>query len=809
MRTISHAGVWALGWIAAASCAVAQSPVRRVPVPAPGRPGAVFLAGETVRVRVPAERGAALRSWRVSDDRGKVVKTGDRAPGADAVEPGRLGVGWYKVEFLDAKGRAAAWTTAAVLARLAAPTPADSPICADAASAWFSRRYRGRETAAQETFARLAAWAGVNWIRDRMSWGEIERQRGRFADRTLYDSSAAIQARAGLRVLQVFHSTPGWATDKTLDGPRAWKRFPRDLRVLYAFCRAMAVRFKGRVLAWEPWNEANIRSFGGHLIDEMCALQKAACLGFKAGEPNLTVCWNVFAGAGSRLHAEGVLANEAWPYFDTYNIHSYNRPKDYLELFAPARRAACGRPIWLTECGIRLRAQTKRPWGDLSPNDERRQAEFIARSYASSLYAGVSRHFFFILGNYVEGSTQFGLLRHDFTPRPGYAALAAVGRLLAGARPLGRLSPSVYAFRARPDGRERDVLVAWGQDEKQPLPADLPIERVFDYLGRPLGRSAPPRLASAPVFIVLPRGAARRLSLEPPPNAAGRREGPRSPIVFQVSLPASAARLGVQAYALEPGRTNDLPLFVYNFSDRAASGTVKIEQPPSAGAAELSAHSLTLPPMGRRRLLVRVSLPQAGRPLLEGSLVRVRGEFGAAGRPVIAFRIAADLAKLEPRFVRPLPGADRADRWENNIVGGATMTRAPARPAGVLFHMRFGDSDPWAYPRLRLSPTERPDDSFDGLRLTVQVLEGEGTVRVQFIEECGAAYVATLNVNPARRTPQRVVAFFKRSRWGSFSRRDPDGALQPRRIRAVLVGVNSRRRSEVKMLVRSLAWVRY
>ena len=68
-------------------------------------------------------------------------------------------------------------------------------------------------------------------------------------------------------------------------------------------------------------------------------------------------------------------------------------------------------------------------------DDERRQAAFIAQSYATSLFAGVQRHFFFILGNYIENEVQFGLLRHDHTPRPGYVALAAVGRFLAGSVP--------------------------------------------------------------------------------------------------------------------------------------------------------------------------------------------------------------------------------------------------------------------------------------------------------------------------------------------------------------------------------------
>ena len=54
----------------------------------------------------------------------------------------------------------------------------------------------------------------------------------------------------------------------------------------------MAERFHGKVIAWEPWNEGNAGNFGGYTLDELCTIQKAAYLGFKAGDPALTVCWN-------------------------------------------------------------------------------------------------------------------------------------------------------------------------------------------------------------------------------------------------------------------------------------------------------------------------------------------------------------------------------------------------------------------------------------------------------------------------------------------------------------------------------------
>ncbi|MFV1965953.1 MAG: hypothetical protein ACC628_11050 [Pirellulaceae bacterium] len=796
MRLPSLLCLWLLvasptAWVAGAD--------RHVAEPLPDHPGNVYRMGEEVTAPVP--EGAV--HWRASDIDGTVVIQGPIAPDQKRIHLGRLPIGWYRIDVGDASGTSLAWTTAAVIASPAVPIRLDSPVCVDSATSWFSHRYRGEEAAKQEAFANLAALAGVNWIRDRLSWDQVETEPGRFAEATLYDRAASLQARHGLHVLQVFHGTPGWAADKTLDGKHAGKRFARDLRMHYEFCKAMARRFKGRVVAWEPWNEANIEPFGGHTIDEMCSMQKAAFLGFKAGDPEVTVCWNVYAGSGSGLHREGVLANESWPYFETYNIHSYRPPEAYLDQFETARQAASGRPIWITECGIRLQTNSEPPWGDLVPADERRQAEFVARSYASSLYAGVDRHFFFILGNYIESGVQFGLLRHDLTPRPGYVALAAVGRFLGGAECLGRLSPTVYAFRAHPDGKSRDLLVAWGDGA---LPEGLEVEAIYDHFGRPLGTDARSKRTDAAVFVILPAGGLQNVELESPPELASPREGAAGPVVLQVSLPYHATRLGSQAHEVEPGRKVDLPIFAYNFSDRPVRGTVVVTKSPSHWQVTLASEPLELKPMARQQIPASVTLPAGGSELAAGAWVHLRGDFGETGRTVLAFRLAADLKKLRPTRVHRIRPGNHAENWQDNIMTGGRMHHGPAQPTGARFEMQFADTDPWAYPRLTLTPEDVPGNEFDGLALTVQLLEGTGTVHVQFAEANGASYLAEAGVDPDDRSPQRALVLFRNCQWGPFSKRDSDGKLTPSDIRSILVGINSRPDTTVKMVVRDLEW---
>jgi hypothetical protein len=378
----------------------------------------------------------------------------------------------------------------------------------------------------------------------------------------------------------------------------------------------------------------------------MCTHQKAAYLGYKAGNPDLTVCWNVYAGAGSPLHTKGVLENQTWPYFETYNIHSYRKPDDYLKQFAPARQAACGRPIWITECGVRAVAKTPKPWSEMSQEDEIKQAKFLARSYASSLFAGVNRHFFFILGNYHEREVQFGLLRYDQTPRPGYVALATLGRLLAGARCLGRWIPQenppvrIYAFNSRPDGRHRDVLVLWADKSTTwPLPKSLSVEAVYDYLGKPLDKNAMAKIDSAPVFVIIQKDTARNMPLEPPSHSSAFRGGKPSPVVLQLQMHNNSTMLDRQAHTVPPNKETNLNLLAYNFSDKTVTGTITVQNSPQGCKLTPDRWEITIEPMERKRLPARVTVNASGTDKANDGWIKLQGDFEDAGRSVLAFRL--------------------------------------------------------------------------------------------------------------------------------------------------------------------------
>ncbi|HTL30628.1 MAG TPA: glycosyl hydrolase, partial [Tepidisphaeraceae bacterium] len=386
------------------------------PRPLPNHPGNIFVEGENVSLAGDSKQAGG---WKLVDYDGKTIK--EAKSGAEPMEFGKLPIGYYELRGADGKTQ----TTIGVIAPLAAPTPKTSPIGIDVAMAWIYP-----DEAQRHAVANLCNLAGMNWVRDRMSWPELESKPGEFAPPNRYDQTAELQTKAGLNVLQVNHIGPPWLKNA--------KRFPLDLRDAYRFYKEMAKRFKGKIVALEPWNEADIDMFGGHTGCEMASMQKASYLGIKAGNPDMIACQNVFAIARPETLAD-FTANRAGPYFDRFDVHHYVALHRYDEYYALYRAASSGKPMWVTEFNITV------SWsGDpkaQEPNDQNLhiQAERVAKMFSKTLFNGVKAQFYFMLPHYVEGKLQYGLLRPDLTPRPGYVSLAAAGRLLAGAKPLGRL----------------------------------------------------------------------------------------------------------------------------------------------------------------------------------------------------------------------------------------------------------------------------------------------------------------------------------------------------------------------------------
>jgi hypothetical protein len=512
-------------------------------------PGNIFIVGEDAHIELPT----SWHGWRAIDIDGKDVGS----EGSQNIAGLRgLGVGYYEFLQKDGPGK----VTAAVVNKVT-PTP-NTPIAIDAAMSWF---YADPDEI--RAACRLCQLAGVNWVRDRLSWPELQSERGKWADESRYERSMRIQHEAGLKILQVNHASPLWAKKNQA-------HFPDDLRDVYVFYRGLAKRWNGLADAIEPWNEPDIDLFGGHTGCEIATFQKAAYLGLNAGDPNLPVCEAVFAiDRAETLDEFGT--NTAYPYFDIYNLHHYIGLPMYSRAYGRHRAVNGGRPMWTTEFNLTINwadEATKEP----SHEDLRVQGYRVGKVFSGALYEGSEKAFYFILGDYVERNLQYGLIHKDMTPRPAYVAFAAVGRLLNGAKPIGRIELGdeklkAYAFSTVVDGAPKETVVAWSETK----PSDFKLhaaEASYDYLGRKLPQPIFAELTRATVYFVLPPGGTKELKITPPPAKPKRLDGNPCPVVLQIVGKGDSKQ---SAFVLDDAR--QLRLVAYNFGDKPAQGSLKLQ----------------------------------------------------------------------------------------------------------------------------------------------------------------------------------------------------------------------------------------
>lgn len=451
----------------------------------------------------------------------------------------------------------------------------DSAIASDLATSWLVKPEQF------DSLAQLAKLCGIFWIRDRITWGELESNRGKWADNTRYDVSAEIQTKHGLRVYQVFHATPEWAQEVKVS-----HSFPDDLRDVYNFSAEMAKRYKGEVLAWEVWNEPDISFFSDELGDSYSSMMKAMYLGFKSADPEILVLTCSFA-MGPGKFAETIFQNDVGNYFDIYNYHIYDKVEKHTEralahINLMKKYGIKNKPIWLTEAGHPIRRNDDLV--EYTTEQGQDVAEFLPKAIITSLSAGVDKYFWFILPYFRENDFNlFGLLRQDLTPTAGYCAMSACSYALGRAKYLGRLDiEGVNAHVFERD--DNDIAIALWTDEGKKavkIKADAEKAKLIDVMGVD-GEIAPNDKINATQsikYLILPSG-----SLQDKPKIDYQKEKPeikpynpdeRSQIVVRLRFPRESRDKKAENYRFKKGEEIRIGVELYNFSQKEF--TCKIE----------------------------------------------------------------------------------------------------------------------------------------------------------------------------------------------------------------------------------------
>jgi hypothetical protein len=164
-----------------------------------------------------------------------------------------------------------------------APTQLKSPEYGIQAFLWWKPEITKRDLT-------LVQQMGFTWVKQNIAWRDIEIAKGEYSWSLADDVVRRVGRRAGIKLLVRLDRQPFWSqapnTDPLDNAP------PANLEDFGSFCHALADRFKGKIAAYEVWNEPNLaREWGNQPPNpkQYVELLKACYLGIKSADPNAIV----------------------------------------------------------------------------------------------------------------------------------------------------------------------------------------------------------------------------------------------------------------------------------------------------------------------------------------------------------------------------------------------------------------------------------------------------------------------------------------------------------------------------------------
>jgi len=253
----------------------------------------------------------------------------------------------------------------------------------------------------------------------------------------------------GADVDLVLGSTPQWAArypwswvtgagSSSMDGSASPPVSEVDWVV---YVQAVATRYRGRIAAYEVWNEANLSLFWQGSTVEMARLSSLAYRTIKRIDRLAAVAAPSATLRGSGTTWLSHYANVGgFRYVDAINVHAYPRPQDGPEeaaaLIRRAREVLAAKgirlPVWNTEINYGHAVGGIGATHELSVRD---QAAFVARTYLLGRSDRVARTYWY------DWSSHQALSVRMTRPGSDQSALPATAFVVTRAWLRGRMAP--------------------------------------------------------------------------------------------------------------------------------------------------------------------------------------------------------------------------------------------------------------------------------------------------------------------------------------------------------------------------------
>lgn len=258
--------------------------------------------------------------------------------------------------------------------------------------------------------ATLSAVGSVRLWDSRVAWRQLQREPGAPNLAPLAQAVSNIEAKygAGVEITYTLGSPPQWAaavkdSKYALYGPGS-NSHPADDQYYLDFLAAVATTFKGRIDAYQIWNEANLKDFYIGTPAQLAALTKKAAIlldsidpGAKVIAASTTVRSKGPVNAFGKAFGPAMKKAGAWRHVDAVSAHFYppatkgpaERVKYIKKIKKYYKRWGAGKkPLWDAEMNYgdtRSYMKVKRQYTGATA------ATYVARTFIDSMRYGVAR----------------------------------------------------------------------------------------------------------------------------------------------------------------------------------------------------------------------------------------------------------------------------------------------------------------------------------------------------------------------------------------------------------------------------------
>jgi glycosyl hydrolase family 39 (putative alpha-L-iduronidase) len=266
-----------------------------------------------------------------------------------------------------------------------------------------------------------------------VAWPNLEPAKGQWRFQTL-DKYVAIASEHNVGLLLPLGLSPGWASarpqEKSTYQPGGAAE-PRDIEDWRTYVGTVARRYKGKIQAYEIWNEPNLKQFYSGTVDQMVTLTREASQIIRQIDPNaLIVSPSATQDRGVPWLAEFLLKGGG-AFVDVIGFHFYvapQPPEATVPLVSSVRQTMVQsgvgeKPVWNTEAG----------WFLPKPFPEDLAAAYVVRDYILNWVAGVQRLYWYAWDNHGWVSLET-TQKDSSTLTSAGAAYAVAVRWLSGAR---------------------------------------------------------------------------------------------------------------------------------------------------------------------------------------------------------------------------------------------------------------------------------------------------------------------------------------------------------------------------------------